>query len=168
MQKNPDDKSLDIYLSEESALDKIEENKRYTINGVVLDKKSRVARDLTDIRIYMIDHGFDELESDTYSYIESEIERCRLDLDEDEITRAAVRVVCMQFLLGLQMDMITVVKAIIHNKVAVNPEFYEKVPQEMVRQIIIYGDDGQKKLSSGFNNNTGPGDVSLKKKRGKK
>ena len=55
-----EDNALQIYFTEESDLDLVEENKRYTIRGVTLDTKSKVTRELTNIRIHMIDFGFDE------------------------------------------------------------------------------------------------------------
>ena len=162
-----EDNALQIYFTEESDLDLVEENKRYTIRSVTLDTKSKVTRELTNIRIHMIDFGFDEFDSETYQYIKEEIERCRIALDEDNTVEASIRVVCMQFLLGFDMNMITVVKAIINNKVPLPKEFFEAIPQKMLEKKLHDEDEDNRRLGEGFNNNKGPGDGLIRKKRGK-
>lgn len=168
MSRSPGDNGIEIFFREEGNYDLVVEDGNYTVDGVVLDSKARVARDLTNVRIYMIDFGFDELESDTYAYIEEEIEKCRVALDEDELMEASVRVVCLQFLLGLQLDRITIVKGIINDKIPLPVEFFGEAPQKLLGKINKDGDETQKRLSVGFSNNTGSGDGLIKKRWGKK
>ena len=127
MIKAPEDDFLELYeMVDKSVID--EENKNYTINGKVLDTKARVFHDLTSIRIHLIDFGFDDLESSSYSYIKDEIERCRNNVDEGKLLEAAVRVVSMQFLMGLDIGMKSVLRGIVGNKLLLPDEFFGEVP----------------------------------------
>lgn len=171
MIKAPEDNYLDIYKEEYKNLEidfdtlRKEEDNKYTFNGIVLDECGKVTHDLTSIRIHMIDFGFDEFDSESYQYIKDEIERCRSDLDEGRFKEAAVRVVCMQLLIGLEINLKTVVSMISANKIGLPEEFYGDVPQRMLKQLIDNLDESQKKLLSIFKKDDGSG--SLKMKRGK-
>lgn len=171
MRKVSEDSLIDNYLEEfdtstNSGVDLVEvENKRYTFNGVVLDAKERVVHDLTAIRIHMIDFGFDDYDKASYEYLKDEIERCRVDIDEGKITEAAARVICMELVMGIEINMKSVLMSMATNKIAIPEEFYGDVPQGMLL-TLLEGDaeEARKKLPGVFIKD----DYNLlKKKRGK-
>lgn len=171
MRRMSDDNLVKSYLPEfdtstNSGVDLVElENKKYTFNGVVLDQKERVVHDLTAIRIHLIDFGFDEYAKDSYEYLKDEVERCRMDIDEDRVMDAAARVICMELVMGLEINMKTVLMAIAQKKVAIPDEFYGDVPQEMLHSLLEnYDEDTIRKLPEAFIKD---GDNPIKKKRGK-
>ena len=46
-------------------------------------------------------------------------------------------------------------------------EFFEAVPQKMLEKKLHDEDEDNRRLGEGFNNNKGPGDGLIRKKRGK-
>lgn len=171
MRRMSEDSLVDNYLEEfdtstNTGVDLVDvENKKYTFNGVVLDTKERVVHDLTAIRIHMIDFGFDDYDKVSYEYLKDEIERCRMDIDEGRITEAAARVICMELVMGIEINMKSVLMSMTTGKIAIPEEFYGDVPQGMLLSLLEgYDDETRKKLPGAFIKDD---DNPLKKKRGK-
>ena len=122
-----------------SSLDNQSEVAYYTINGETLNNSGKVLYDLTEISIHMIDHVFDEKE--IYDYIKNQIAKTREDLDDGKELEAAARVISMQLILGIEVNMKSVLKEIEEGRVSFPEEFSSDSIRKVVDKKLLNDED---------------------------
>ena len=155
-------------VKEQIPVEMQEEILNYTINGQLLDSRGKVLYDLTAIRIHMIDFGFDEFDKDVYEYVQDQIEKTREEIDEGRDLDAAVRVICMQLLLGIEVKMASVVSQIKKGIATLPEEFHSEVVKRVLGERMLDQEDDNKELLENKLFNPNDNENSLRLFRGKK
>lgn len=96
----------------------------YTVNGQVLDKKTRLINDIISVKIYIRHSGFELFPTRDITFFNNQVELIDELINSEEYDEAALRLVCLETILGLDIRLVTIQSKIANSEVKI-PEEYE-------------------------------------------
>lgn len=95
----------------------------YTVNGQVLDKKTRLINDIISVKIYLRHSGLEIFPTKDITFFNSQVELIDELINSEEYDEAALRLVCLETILGLDIRLVTTTSKIANSELNIPEEY---------------------------------------------